>query len=116
MGAENLLGGLLGLALFAFAGRVILSFLPPGEPGYHRPAKLPATWAASHLLGLIAFHSLEVLVSPFPFRITVARFVTPFALLALVRWIALPGAMVPRASRAPERPPERRHLLVVPGS
>ncbi len=99
MGAEHLLGGLLGLALFGFAGRVVLSFLPPGEPGYHRPARLPATWAASHLLGLVAFHSLAAAVSPFPLRITVTSFVALFALLAVVRWITLPAAMVPRAGR-----------------
>jgi hypothetical protein len=112
MAAENLLGGLLGLALFAFVGRVILSWLPPGEPGYHRPAKLPATWAASHLLGLVTYHTLAVLLEPFPMRITVLSLSVPFALLALVRWFALPGAMVPRASRPPTRSPLAARVLL----
>lgn len=75
------------LLAYGLAGRVALSFLPPGEVGSHLPRALPATLATSFVLGsLIA--SLAPALSIHPL------WSVPF--LALLRWFTLPGAMVPR--------------------
>ena len=79
---------LLGLALLL--GRILLSFLPPGEPGGHALRKLPATLAASLLLGAGALLGLSF-VSDEPS--------TALALAAaglLLRWVLSPGGIVPR--------------------
>src|SRR5688572_17286887 len=80
------------LLAWLFAGRVLLSFLPPGEVGSHAWRELPATVATSLVLGCLA----ASLVGP--------TWALGIALgLALVRWFTLPGAMVPR-----HRPPGER--------
>jgi hypothetical protein len=43
----------VALLLTPAVGRVLLSFLPAGEPGGHSLRDLPATWAASHGLGTL---------------------------------------------------------------
>jgi hypothetical protein len=112
MHAEPLLGALFGLALLAFAGRVLLAWLPPGEPGWHRPAELPTTWAASHLLGWIAFQTECRVARELGLSFSWPGFLLPFALLALLRLAALPGAMVPRHGvRRPRETPLSRALL-----
>lgn len=43
------------LAVVPIVGRIFLAWLPPGLPGRHAPRDLPATWAASTLVGLTWF-------------------------------------------------------------
>jgi hypothetical protein len=113
MHADELQGALFGLALVAFAGRVALAWLPPGEPGRHRPAELPATWAASHLLGWIALHTATATAAELGARLSWQQFAAPFALLAVARLATLPGAMVPRHDlRAERATPLARALLL----
>jgi hypothetical protein len=73
---------LLDLALHVAVGRLCLSLLPPGWPGYHERRELGATLAASLLLGALA---LRLLANPWVWG----------ALLA-VRLAFLPGALRPR--------------------
>jgi len=87
---------IVSLAERAAVGRILLSLLPPGLPGRHTPRDLPSTWAASHLLGTAALlleseiFGLRSLSPSHPFLLA------PWALVALVRWLTLPGALVPR--------------------
>lgn len=112
MNAEPLLGALLGLALLAFAGRCLLAWLPAGDPGGHHPRELPATWAASHLLGWIAFHTLGGLVGEFELRFGWLTFVVPFALLGGARLLTLPAAMSPRHADREPRPTAWTRLVL----
>lgn len=107
--SPDFLGALALLAERAFSGRVLLSLLPPGLPGRHGPRELPATWAASHVLGSAALliearvlESIGILERP-------GILLAPWLLLALARWITLPGAMVPRHEpfSEPPAPPAR---------
>lgn len=98
-GALELCAWIAGVAL---AGRIVLSFLPPGPPGFHAPRDIAATWAASHLLGfglLAAWALLER-------RVGVALPWWPLpAMLAIgcaARIVTLPGKMVPRHEPALE--------------
>jgi hypothetical protein len=70
------------LALHVAVGRLCLSFLPPGWPGYHDRRELGATLAASLLLGAAALALIE---NPWF-----------WAVLLLVRLAFLPGALRPR--------------------
>ena len=92
------------LAAQALVGRLLLSVLPPGLPGRHAASELPATWAASHLLGGLAL-ALELGAARSlgldPGAIAV---LAPWLLLALARWLTLPGAMVPRHDLPHEAP------------
>jgi len=87
------LAALLGVHLSG--GRVVLSLLPPGEVGSHAWRDLPVTAATSLALGsLIGFlGSLDSFVHPLWILL----------LAALLRWLTLPGAMVPR-HRPPSEP------------
>lgn len=78
MGTEALLALLTHLAV----GRLCLSLLAPGWPGYHDRKELGATLCASLMLGLLA---LEVL-----------PWLWIWALVLLVRLAVLPGALRPR--------------------
>jgi hypothetical protein len=107
------LEALATLVEYAFVGRILLSFLPPGLPGRHSPRDLPATWAASHLLGSVTLaFELRLLerfgIAPHPLVL-----LAPWALLALARWITLPGAMVPRHEPAHEASGTLETLLLL---
>src|SRR5258705_6874693 len=108
----DVLGAFAVLAERAFAGRVLLSFLPPGIPGRHGPRDLPATWAASHLLGSVALVFEQELLDELGLAPTRAFFLSPWLLLALARWITLPGAMVPRHEPLSDRPGPLARLLL----
>lgn len=84
------------LVACALVGRVLLSVLPPGLPGRHAPAELPATWAASHLLGAFALSLEASLLALLRADVSLPLFFAPWILLALARFATLPGAMVPR--------------------
>ena len=84
------------LLAIALVGRVLLALLPPGLPGRHAPAELAATWAASHLLGTFALSVEAGIFEVLGLSPPVALFLAPWVLLALGRWLTLPGAMVPR--------------------
>ncbi len=101
------------LVEYAFVGRILLSILPPGFPGLHSFRDLPATWAASHLLGSVSLalelRLLETLdLAPHPLVLF-----APWAILALGRWITLPGAMVPRREPEHEASGPRATLLLL---
>jgi hypothetical protein len=93
--ARDSLFPLLWPAVLVGAGRVLLSFAPPGEVGGHGPRSLPATLAASLILGLLGAHALEGAADP-------VFLATLVLALALARWSTLPGAMVPRHGVASE--------------
>ena len=92
------------LAEIAFVGRVILSLCPPGLPGRHGFRDLPATWAASHLLGGAALALESRLAELGALHPTRLALVAPWLLVAFARWITLPGAMVPRHEPLAEAP------------
>jgi hypothetical protein len=97
-----------------FAGRVILSLLPPGEPGGHRPRELASTWAASHLLGTAALLAWGLLAP----RVGLpADRLTPFLVLwfavAFARTAFLPASLVPRHAPAEEAPGFLARSLVI---
>jgi hypothetical protein len=84
------------LVACALVGRVLLSVLPPGLPGRHAPTELPATWAASHLLGGFALSLEGSVLALLHAEVSLPLFFAPWILLALARFATLPGAMVPR--------------------
>jgi hypothetical protein len=102
MDPTDALAALAPLFEIAFVGRVILALLPPGLPGRHRFGELPATWAASHLLGGIALGLESRLLELLELDPPRLALVAPWLLVALARWITLPGAMVPRHEPLPE--------------
>jgi hypothetical protein len=77
--------------LALLAGRVVLAWLPPGLVGGHGARDLLATAGSSFLIGLVLFGAVEPL--PSPARIAVAGVLV---VLAIVRMLARPAAMVPR--------------------
>lgn len=96
--AGEVLSGLLVTLGVLLAGRLVLSFLPPGDVGGHSLRELPTTLAVSLALG-------APLVAAIPAGNRGAAYVAG-ALgvgLAFVRWITLPAAMVPRHRVAVER-------------
>jgi len=99
--------GTAGLALVllqaALLGRAILSFLPPGQPGSHSLRDLPTTWAASHLLGSTLWLALFVWTPWFSTGHSILAGFGLAAVLALVRAITLPAALVPRHEPPLER-------------
>lgn len=93
------------VATAALLGRALLACLPAGAPGGHAPRDLPATWAASHLLGLLATLAGSRLVgeriassSAFLATLAVAAVV-----LASALWFLGPLALVPRHEPPRER-------------
>lgn len=82
---------LLGLAIVAGVGRLLLSFLPVGAPGSHQFGRLPFTWAASHLLGSLA---LGLQYQCWSARGLAAAW--PWLILAIARQMSLPAPMLPR--------------------
>jgi hypothetical protein len=97
----------LGLLGVAFVGRVLLAWLPRGLPGAHDPRGLPATWAASHLLGLFALVAERALLPEASLVVLLA----PWSVLAGVRLATLPAGLVPRHAPAHERPTRSARLL-----
>jgi len=73
---------LFDLALHLAVGRLCLSLLPAGWPGYHNRREVGATLLASLLLGTLA---LQLVASPWI-----------WGAVLLVRWALLPGALRPR--------------------
>ncbi len=88
------------LVSIAVVGRLCLSMLPPGWPGYHDAREGGATLGASLLLGSVAGHLL-----PYWWL---------WALALVIRWLLLPGAMRPRHELPTPagRPFDRLVLLV----
>jgi hypothetical protein len=86
---------LLGLALLL--GRILLSFLPPGEPGGHALRKLPATLAASLILGAGVLLGMSFFTEQTSTALGLA------AAGLLVRWVTSPGGIVPRHELPRER-------------
>ncbi len=90
------------LVLAPLAGRVFLAWLPPGLPGRHAPRDLPATWAASFLIGLTWFAWIETVVPRGPLAF-VALGIPALALVA--RILTSPAGLIPRHEPVPERAP-----------
>lgn len=99
------------LLAIAFVGRVILALLPPGLPGRHGLRELPATWAASHVLGGAALALESRLADLVGLELSRLALVAPWLLAAFARWITLPGAMVPRHEPLSEAPGMPARLL-----
>ena len=90
------------LLAVAIAGRFVLSLLPPGSVGSHRPRDWPVTWAASHALGAPVFGLAGSLISRW--NLSPAWFIALGALAIGARILTLPAAMVPRHDPPSERP------------
>jgi hypothetical protein len=86
---------------------VLLAWLPPGPPGGHAPRDLPATWAASHLLGLFALVAERALLPGASALVLLA----PWLVLAGVRLATLPAGLVPR--HPPAREPASRAVRLL---
>jgi hypothetical protein len=97
-------GTALGLAEVFVVGRAILTWLPPGAVGSHRPRELAVTWAASHVLGCAAIAAAAgfaaLLGRSAPPAVLVVAALTALGL----RWLSLPAALRPRHEIARETP------------
>src|SRR5438132_1128697 len=91
--------GLLALPI----GRLLLSILPPGQPGGGAVHELAATLAASALLATMGMAVLRGLELMNPFAFSPAWILVLLPLLLVLRLAALPGAMVPRHQPPLER-------------
>lgn len=89
---------ILLLVLAPLVGRIFLAWFPPGLPGGRAPRELPATWAASYLVGLTWLTSTWTIV-PVGARDHVVLGVPALALVA--RLLTLPAALVPRHEPVP---------------
>jgi len=95
----DLIRFLPGLALLTLYGRIALSLLPAGLPGRHGWSEIPATLAASFLLGAFGWSIELLLFELLEFTPTLLNTALPWAVLAAARLSTLPGAMVPRHER-----------------
>ncbi len=95
--AYEVFGGLLLTLGLALIGRIVLSFLPPGDVGGHSSRELPLTLAVSLVLGA----PLATLVSQDRTSEIVGGVL--LVVLFVVRRITLPAAMVPRHRVPSER-------------
>jgi len=87
------------LCLALLLGRVLLSFLPPGEPGGHSLRKLPVTLAASLVLGAGLLLALSYVCDE-PWALAIGLGAGGW----LLRWATSPGGIVPRHELPEERP------------
>jgi len=94
----------IALAVLAGLGRVLLACLPPGALGAHSPREIVRTWAASHVLGLVALAASAGLAELFGVSRSLLVLVAPWIVLGALRWLTLPGAFVPGPEPAHERP------------
>ena len=88
-------------------GRILLSWLPPGRLGGHRPIELPATLGASYLLGGLALEvvgRVAALLESDSGSANPLFYLLPFGALLLIRLATLPGYFVAGA----EPPHEER--------
>ncbi len=104
---QNLVWFALSLGV-VLVGRLFLAYLPPGPTGAHDGRGLAETWAASLALGWLALglvgfplaRALGWLAGAgggrWHTQILFGSVAALLAVLALARWITLPGAMVPR--------------------
>lgn len=99
--------GLTAAQLFSatLLGRALLACLPAGAPGGHAPRDLPATWAASHLLGMFATLAVSRLVGEHVASSGAFLAGTAVAAVALASalWFLGPLALVPRHETPRER-------------
>jgi hypothetical protein len=110
LGGDRIASGLAGLwplVCIGAVGRVLLAWMPPGFPGEHglvRPDSggLAATWAASHLLGIVALALALPLQGFVESQIGMGGATSGgvlaglLALLAIIALVVRPGTMVPR--------------------
>ncbi|HTF88901.1 MAG TPA: hypothetical protein VK843_10865 [Planctomycetota bacterium] len=102
----------VGLAVVSCIGRVVLSWLPPGEVGSHRLRDVPTTWAASYLLGA-SFLAVGASVSALArVPVSCAWIAGAALLLGLARWLTLPAALVPRHEVLREVPTRAARALL----
>ncbi|MBW2416543.1 MAG: hypothetical protein JRG76_18765 [Deltaproteobacteria bacterium] len=97
---------LLFVLVASVTGRILLSWLPPGPQGSHTPRALPVTWAVSYLLGVAVLHIEGAAMGFLPDFGQVGGlmlFAAPWILLAVLRLMTLPAAMVPRHEPRRER-------------
>ncbi len=87
---------LLELLEITFVGRLLLSFLPPGEVGSHRLRDLPVTIATSYLLGLVAQQAIASWAGLFDAQPNIWLVRVAWMLVLALRVLTLPGAIVPR--------------------
>lgn len=96
------------LCLALLLGRVLLSFLPPGEPGGHSLRRLPVTLAASLVLGAGLLLALSFVANE-PWALALGLGTAGW----LLRWATSPGGIVPRHGLPEERAGWLARLLFV---
>lgn len=94
---------LLVLLQRGLLGRLALSFLPPGELGSHRPSAWLRTWAASHFVGGALGSATDAWCARLGVTLDARVALGLVALVVIVRWLTLPGGMVPRHPPPSER-------------
>ena len=104
MALSEILCTALGSAVVFLVGRAILAWLPPGEIGSHRPAKLATTWAASHVLGCAAIAAAGGLGALLGTNVPLAAVGAGAGLLLAARALSLPAALRPRHEVQQELP------------
>lgn len=108
-GSDRWMESLFSCAGLLLVGRTLLALLPPGSVGEHTPRELVSTLALCTVLGALfseaASANLDTSCIPhLPREVEVGAFVLLFV-AGFVRWLTLPGAMVPRHRVASETTP-----------
>jgi len=103
MQASTVSSALLQLAAAVFVGRVVLALLPAGLPGRHSARGIAATLGTSYLLGSIVIQGGDRLLGALHIHAAPWVLALPWIFVAIARWLALPGALLPRREREPER-------------
>ncbi len=102
-----LLAGLAFWLVTLGLGRLLLSCLPPGRIGGHRPAELPVTLAASFATGLVVVCAVSGWDAMIPGDLLsgtgLALLVLAVLVILVVRVATLPGAFVPGPPSAGHR-------------
>jgi len=106
--------GDLGMALALLVlGRTLLSLLPPGAAGSHRPGELPLTLALSLVLGLVGVVAPALWLERCGIR-RVWPLSVVWTIVPLLRWWLRPHGFVPRREWAErETPASKAALLAV---
>lgn len=96
MNSTAITEALIALLATALVGRVVLSVLPPGRPGFHSLDELGITWAASHLAGVVALGIQRQISQALGIDVNPVTLFAQWAIVLVVRWATSPGAIVPR--------------------
>jgi hypothetical protein len=113
LSAGNLLGVVGGSLALLVVGRTLLSLLPPGAAGAHRPGEVPLTVATSLVLGVVGIVAPALWLERCGIR-GVWGLSIFWTIVPLLRWTLRPHAFAPRGGWAErETAASRAALLAV---